>query len=337
MAGNSLDRVLIIQTAFLGDVVLATGLIEKVKQHFPDSEIDFLVRKGYESLFDHHPKINQLVVFDKSRQKILNLINVIRKVRSRRYDMIVNVQRFFSTGLITVLSRAIITIGFDKNPLSFFFSQKIRHERNGDHEIDRNHQLVAWFTDDQPAKPKLYPGGKNFKNVSVYQKNPYICIAPASIWFTKQFPVRKWIEIIEQLPTSVTIYLIGSRNDFVVGEKIRKEAGTGNILNLCGKLDLLDTAAIMSGSKINFVNDSAPMHIASAMNSPVCAVFCSTLPSFGYGPLSDDSHVLEIRGDLYCRPCGIHGRDKCPEGHFRCALEIETGQVSEMVQRILRK
>ncbi len=334
MAGKSLERILIIQTAFLGDVILATGMVEKVHQHYPDAQIDFLVRKGYEPLFENHPKIHQVIVFDKSRHKIINLFKVIWKVRSRRYDMAINIQRFFSTGLIMAFSKAIITIGFDKNPLSFFFSKKIKHDFNAGHEIARNHELISWFTDNQPTKPRLYPRKKNIETVVGYRKGSYACLAPASIWFTKQFPVNKWLELIGQIPETILIYLVGGPDDHDLCEEIKSRDGSQRILNLCGRLSLLDTAELMRGAKMNFVNDSAPMHIASAVNAPVCAIYCSTLPSFGYGPLSDQSHILEIRGDLYCRPCGIHGKKTCPEGHFRCAYDISIEQMTEITSTI---
>jgi heptosyltransferase-2 len=80
----------------------------------------------------------------------------------------------------------------------------------------------------------------------------------------------------------------------------------------------------MQSARMNYVNDSAPMHIASAMNAPVTAVFCSTVTWFGYTPLSDTSFVIEKDEPLYCRPCTTHGRRKCPEKHFKCALDIKT-------------
>jgi lipopolysaccharide heptosyltransferase II len=335
MARKSFERILIIQTAFLGDVILATGLVEKVYQHYPDAEIDILIRKGYESLFEGHPGICRVHVFQKNRQKYLNLLRLVRVIRGLRYDVVVNVQRFFSSGLITFLAGADISVGFNKNPLSFLFSNKINHQFDGNHETGRNHNLVAWFTDDQPGKPVLYPQPRNYENVAVYSREKYFCIAPASIWATKQFPEQKWLEFLSMVPDGISIYLIGGDSDHPLGEKIRTKAGRECVINLCGKLSLLDTAALMAGAALNLVNDSAPMHMASAMNAPVCAVYCSTIPAFGYGPLSDQSYILEINGELYCRPCGIHGRKKCPEGHFRCALDITQEQMKEILNKVV--
>src|SRR5215467_2333249 len=117
-----MQRLLIIQTAFIGDVVLATSLIEKLHHHYPDAQIDFLVRKGNEGLLAGHPWLHELLVWDKREYKLRNLWKTIRIVRKRKYDKVINVQRFASTGLLTVFSGARETIGFDKNPLSFLFT-----------------------------------------------------------------------------------------------------------------------------------------------------------------------------------------------------------------------
>jgi len=92
-------------------------------------------------------------------------------------------------------------------------------------------------------------------------------------------------------------------------------------------LSFLQSAALMKNAVMSYVNDSAPMHFASAMNAPVTAVYCSTIPGFGYGPLSDDSHIIETIESLSCRPCGLHGHQTCPEKHFKCARSIQTEQL----------
>jgi heptosyltransferase-2 len=83
----------------------------------------------------------------------------------------------------------------------------------------------------------------------------------------------------------------------------------------------------MKDAAMNYVNDSAPMHFASAVNAPVTAVYCSTIPSFGFGPLSDIKYIVEIKEPLDCRPCGLHGYKACPRGHFHCAWHITDDQL----------
>ncbi len=106
---------------------LATALIEKLHQHFPDAEIDFLVRKGNESLLSNHPFLHETLIWDKKKNKLKNLFRLLGKIRKRKYDKVINVQRFAATGFITAFSGAKEKIGFDKNPWSFLFSKKIKH------------------------------------------------------------------------------------------------------------------------------------------------------------------------------------------------------------------
>ena len=97
---------------------------------------------------------------------------------------------------------------------------------------------------------------------------------------------------------------------------------------MAGKLNLLESAYLISKATMTYVNDSAPLHLASAMNSPVTAFFCSTIPDFGFGPLSDQNCVIQIDKDLECRPCGLHGKKTCPKSHFDCGMKIDVTQLS---------
>lgn len=333
--------ILLIQTAFIGDAILATALLEKLHAHYPHTRIDFLVRKGNESLLENHPFINQVLVWDKQGGKYKNWWQLLKKVRSNQYDWLINVQRFASMGLFTALSGAKKTIGFSKTPFSFFFSKKYPHQiGNNKHEVERNQLLIADLTDTKAAKPRLYPSTKDEEKAQAFKNQPYICIAPASVWHTKQFPQHKWIELITQLGQqgslhSLNIYLLGSKGDTVLCESIlaavKKQNSAIKIENLSGKLSLLASTALMRDALMNYVNDSAPLHLASSVNAPVGAIFCSTVPDFGFTPLSDKSAIVQVKEKLTCRPCGLHGYKSCPQGHFRCAEDI---QISDLVSII---
>jgi heptosyltransferase-2 len=327
-----LKKFLIIQTAFIGDVVLATALVEKLHLHFPDAEIDFLLRKGNEVLLKEHPYINKLLIWDKKAGKYKDLYRVWKEIRKARYHHVINVQRFAATGLITAFSGAGETIGFNKNPFSSFFTRSIKHiissEENPLHETERNQMLIEHLTDAKPAKPRLYPSETDMQKVAEFKTAPYICIAPASVWFTKQYPKPKWISLLDKLNPSLKVFLIGAPSDFPLADEIRSGSSTTHrIINLCGKLSLLQSAALQKDAVRNLVNDSGPMHFASAVNAPVTAIYCSTVPSFGYGPLSDDSAIVQTMLPLACKPCGLHGHAACPQAHFKCALTIKDEQI----------
>ena len=328
-----MKKFLVIQTAFIGDVVLATGIIEKLHRFYPDAEIDFLVRKGNEGLFLNHPFLHRLLVWDKKKNKYRNLLWILKEVRHNNYDVVVNVQRYTSTGFITVFSGARSTIGFNKNPWSFLFHKRIKHRvtkgKNIVHEIERNNDLIKHLTDGKPERPRLYPSMQDYEKVKRYKQNPYVCIAPTSVWFTKQYPKEKWIEHINLLPRDLQIYLIGAKSDIALCEEIKSLSKHPFITNLAGEMSFLESAALQQKAVMNYVNDSAPMHFASAMNAPVTAVYCSTVLEFGYGPLSDRSVVVQSTVPLDCKPCGIHGYMACPLGHFKCAYTIKEDQLLE--------
>jgi heptosyltransferase-2 len=371
----TVKQFLIIQTAFLGDAVLATSILEKLHVFYPEAAIDLVVRKGNDGLFTGHPFLRKLHVWDKRKGKTRALFKLIGILRKQRYDHVINAQRFFSTGLMTALSGGKETIGYDKNPLSFLFSRTVKHQipepkalrehtvdRNAPiiHEVDRLNDLIAHLTDATRPLPKLYPTAGDREVVDQLitiapslahsgslEQNPetpgtpqgskaetlrqqlgtYITIAPASVWFTKQWPAEKWTALTKALPAKYRILLIGAPGDIPLCERIAKEAGRGEVL--AGKLSLLGTAALMEGAAMNYVNDSAPLHVASAMNAPVTAVFCSTVPAFGFGPLNANGRIVERPEPLYCRPCGLHGFKACPEGHFKCALEIAPSMIAD--------
>ncbi|MFM8596566.1 MAG: glycosyltransferase family 9 protein, partial [Flavobacteriales bacterium] len=270
-----------------------------------------------------HPFIQNVYVFDKS-QKFKNSWALGKILRKQRYDLVVNLQRFASSGILTLLARAKETRGFDKNPLSFFFTKRYKHEmKPAWHEVDRNLQLIADLVNQPQRRPKLYPSPTDYQKIDAYQNESYYCLAPTSVWFTKQAPREIWLKLIDKLvSTNAQIYLLGAPSDQAYLEELKNKAqGKTNIVNLAGKLSLLQSAALMSGAKRNYVNDSGPLHLASATNAPTSAFFCSTVPEFGFGPLSEDSQIIEIK-DLDCRPCGIHGHRSCPKGHFKCGKDL---------------
>ena len=324
---------LIIQTAFIGDVILATSIIEKLHKFYPDAKIDFLLRKGNESLLSNHPYINNLIIWNKKRKKYKHLFNILALVRKQKYDYVINLQRFATTGFITSFSKAKNRIGFAKNPFSIFFTKRIKHSiKEGLHEVDRNTRLIKHITDEQSMRPKLHPSVLDFDHVSKYKNTEYICIAPTSVWFTKQFPAKRWIEFINQIQTNLTVYLLGAKSDFVACEKIQSQCKGVNVINLAGKISLIESAALINDAKMTYVNDSAPLHIASAMNSPVAAIFCSTVTDFGFGPLSEKSTVIQTHKKLSCRPCGLHGRKKCKIRSFECANSIDINEMLNLLK-----
>lgn len=328
----SCKPILIIQTAFIGDTILASAFAKAVHERYPDAPIHFFLRKGNESVNQGLSFVHKTWVWDKGEGKMRSLWRMISELRQYEFRAVFNLHRHFNSGLITALVKADDKLGFRENPLSFFYTRKvphlIPHTVNGVawHEVQRNHQLLHAYDPTVPLesnpkklKPVLPLQPKNFDKVSAYQDAPYVVVAPASVWFTKQWEEEKYRDLVALLSQGLKVYLIGGPTDFDLCERVRANSSA---TNLCGKLNLLDSAALMQKAKRVFVNDSGPLHLASSVNAPTTAVFCSTIPAFGYGPLSDDAIVLETPENLDCRPCGLHGHTACPKGHFLCSKNV---------------
>ncbi len=327
-----MKNILVIQTAFIGDAILGTAVLEKLHQAYPQAQIDYLIRKGNEPLFENHPFIGNLLIWHKQQKKYGNLLKLLEYIKQQHYTLVVNLQRFAATGFLTAFSGAPQRVGFDKNPFSMFFTKKIPHRfAQGIHEVDRNMQLITHLTDTVAARPKLYPTALDTFTVSPYTNSKYITISPASVWFTKQFPVQRWIDFVNRVPKDYNIYLLGSAADAALCQEIIRRANHQNIISFAGKFSLLQSAALMQKAIMNYVNDSAPMHLASAMNANTCAVYCSTIPDFGFGPLADSSVIIQTTENLTCRPCGVHGKQQCPQKHFKCAQTIDINKMLELL------
>ncbi|MCR5888811.1 glycosyltransferase family 9 protein [Hymenobacter sp. J193] len=336
MPAAPVRAVLLIQTAFIGDVILATALLERLHRTQPDTPVDFLVRKGNESLLQSHPHVRRVLVWDKKQDKYRGLWRLLRQIRQARYGRVVTLQRFASTGFLTALSGAPERVGFDKNPFAWGFTRAAPHViGDGRHEVARNLALLEKeefsSISSSLTRPRLYPTPADeaaaAQAAGRAQGRPYICLAPTSVWFTKQFPEEQWLKLLAALPAQYTVFLLGGPPDTEACAQLLARSPRPNVINLAGQLSLVASAALMRGAVLNYVNDSAPMHLCSAVDAPTCAVYCSTVPAFGFGPLSSFARVVEVPHALECRPCGLHGYQACPLGHFRCALDIQTTQL----------
>jgi len=317
------SNILIIQTAFIGDAILASSLVEKLHSKFPNASVSILVRKGNEGIYEEHPFLKETLIWNKKEDKLKNLFKLFFQIRKNKYDLVVDCHRYASSGFLTAFSGARHKAGYKQTPFAYLFDHAPKHTfNNGKHEIERYNQLIDDFTGEGVFKPKIYPSNSDLEKIKLLLKTDFICIAPSSVWFTKQLPKEKWVELCDLTSNSISIYILGSIADSDLANDIIKHSKHNSIKSLCGELTLLQSAALMQKAKMNYVNDSAPLHLASATNSPVTAFYCSTIKEFGFYPLSDNSKVIDA-GKMDCRPCGMHGFNACPLSHFNCGKQIE--------------
>jgi ADP-heptose:LPS heptosyltransferase len=341
MNDASSKTILIIQTAFIGDTILASHFARAVKEQFPQSQIHFFLRKGNESVIQGLPTIEKTWVWDKQGGKTRNLLKLIKELRKIDFDYVFNLHRYVNSGIVAAAMKTKYRVGFRQNPLSLFYTHKVEHviphkptdnEVISLHEVQRNLQLLQAVIPGYliSKNPKDYPPElpiqeKHLQKVAPHSNGEYFVIAPASVWFTKAWSEKKFQALTQELIKRGKVIFIGAPTDKELCDRIR--ADLPHTENLCGQLNLLDSAALMKNARRVFVNDSAPLHLASCVNAKTTAIFCSTVPAFGYTPLAEDSVVVDVGNTLECRPCGLHGHKACPLGHFKCAEDIEINRV----------
>jgi heptosyltransferase II len=338
-------KILIIQTAFYGDVILALPMVQAIKQSNPTFKVDFLCIPKTSELLRNNNNINELIIYDKRGvdEGYSGFNKLKNKILSNKYDTIISVQRFLRTTLLTYFGGAKLTVGFDTASLSGFFKKKVKYLPK--HEILRNLDLLKPIGIDinEIIRPEIYPDesdvieiDKIFSGLNISNGQKVICAAPGSVWFTKRFPADKYISLFNKLDESdYIILLIGDSNDAKECEKILSKSTNNNIYNYAGKLTILQSAELIKRSSLLLTNDSAPLHIANSVSTDVIAFFGSTVREFGFYPYGKRDIVFEIDG-LKCRPCNNHGMDYCKIKSFDCMNKISEQNIIEKITELLR-
>ncbi|MFQ5583031.1 MAG: lipopolysaccharide heptosyltransferase II [Calditrichia bacterium] len=337
-------RILIIQTAFLGDVILTLPLLQKTKLLFPKAQIDFLTVPASKNLLETHPDIHELLIYDKRGKDkgLLNIFKWVGKIRNRNYDLALVPHRSLRSALLALPAKK--SIGLDKSSGSMLFSEQVPYRKDF-HEVNRNLNLLSSFGVDVQEKvlPELIPTEYDVKVVGNWKKSfntdrwdNMAAIAPGSVWATKRWPVEYHISLIKALSRrGFQIVLIGGEADKEIGGQIEAEFSE-RVFNAIGIFTLRQSAALIRQCKFLVTNDSAPQHIAVAVGTPVITIFGPTVPGFGFYPYGEHDRIVQIE-NLPCRPCSIHGGKKCPIGTFECMRNIHAGRVMREIETLLKE
>lgn len=326
-------RLLVVQTAFLGDAVLTLPVFERLKAAYPSSEISLLCTPEIREVFSGNKNIDELFVMDKrGRDKgLVSLFHWAKKLRNR-FDIAILPHRSFRSAFLIWLAGIPKRIGFNISQGQFFLTDTVRFDW-GTHDAERNMKLLeALGIHPQHPEIKLpaLESEFDFKKFSethhIEEKDLLIGMNPGSVWKTKRWLPERFAEVADQLIEKYRcrVLLFGSQKDAEAVNAVQK-AMKNPPVNLCGKTDLKTLAHIISRCSLFVTNDSGPMHLACAAKVPVVAVFGPTTKELGFFPYSEKSAVIEL--DLPCRPCTLHGGEKCPLEHFKCMKNITAEMV----------
>jgi heptosyltransferase-2 len=332
---------LVIQTSFLGDVILTTPLIRELAKRGP---VDVLVTPQGAAVLANNPSIRTVIRYDKrgTYGSALNLWQTVRELRNRRpYEAAYLAQGSFRSGLLAIMTRAKERIGFASSTGRALYTRQLPY-RPDRHHAERLWSLAMSECADPPTadqiRPRLYPSDEERLTVDRMLRRagsleePFVALAPGSAWGTKRWPY--YVELARRTSEHARIAIIGAKSDAPIAEEITAALPAGCVINAVGELSLLASAELIGRAQAIVTNDSAPQHLASAMGTPTLTIFGPTVPEFGFGPLAERHAVAGLDG-LSCRPCDRHGPQRCPLGHWRCMRELGPEHISSLLTEVL--
>ena len=339
-------------------MILTTPLIERLAV---DGPVHVLATPANAAILANHPAVSSIIVFDKRGadrgwRGMRRVAGALHDTGARRAYM---AQGSLRTAGIARLAGIPERIGFDTSPGRVLYTHQVRFDASQHHAV-RLWTLASRPSDttlgaQQSLRPTLFPGPSDRQQVDALlaefryaEGAPLVALAPGSVWATKRWPsydelaallVSRLAPALDDdasrnvLRGEVRIAVIGSDNDRDLARAISAKVasmGGARVIDATGRLSLLASADLIGRSAVLVTNDSAPLHLASAMNTPTVALFGPTVTSFGFGPLATVHRVVEQTA-LSCRPCGAHGPQRCPLGHWRCMRETSPMAVSDAV------
>ena len=329
---------LVIQTSFLGDTVLTTPLLVQLARR---GAVDVVTTRASAPLLANHPAVREVIVYDKrdADRGLGGLLRLARQLRATQYEVAFLAQGSWRSSALALIAGIPSRVGFSTSAGRLLYTKRVPYDA-GLHHAARLLMLARpngrEATVDE-LRPTLYPGAAEREAVDallrahgVVAGEPLIALAPGSVWATKRWPF--YPELASSLANAGRVVIVGGADDRELAEAITRVQA--NAIDATGALSLLAAAELIARTSVLVTNDSAPLHLGSAMSTPTVAIFGPTVPEFGFGPLAPRAIVVGHTA-LSCRPCDAHGPQRCPLGHFRCMKELDPSSIAEQVRSLL--
>lgn len=339
-------RVLVLQTAFLGDATLTLPLARALKAALPKARLTLVTRPDCAELFRSSPWVDETWTDDKKAFGALAAL--VRRLKEGRFDLALVPHRSLRSALAVRLAGIPERVGFSSSAGGRLFTRTIPFTW-GMHDLERNLSLLlplapgldAASAAGEPVYLQPEPAARasvaeRLSAERVSDGDLLIGLHPGSVWATKRWPWERFAELARRLAREegARIVLIGGPGDRTLCARVA-ESADAEILDWSGRTSLAELIALMPRLALFATNDSGPMHIATASGVPTLAFFGPTTRELGFFPYGPDHRVLEK--ELDCRPCGLHGAHACPRGHFLCMKLISTEEAFAEARAMLRR
>ena len=330
---DDLRRILLIRLSSLGDILLMTPLLNLLRAACPQAQIDVLVKAEYRDLLRAHPGVTRLLTFD-SRQ---SLLGTLRSLRTDRYDLALDLHRTPRSQLLLWGLRARRKLVYNKRVL-----RRALLVRLGWNTLRRITPVPELYAAPLrrlgltgrlgPPTMHLDPDSTEAMQAHIARRlpaashQPLLAVAPGARWATKRWPVERFAAVAQELAREkqAAVVILGGPDEAqlacAVGDKLDVP-----VVNGAGALSLMDSAVLLSRCRLLISNDSGLMHMATALQVPVVAIFGPTVQEFGFYPFQARSEV--VSEPLPCRPCSTKGSRRCPRGHHACMQDISSARV----------
>jgi len=326
-------RILLVQTSFLGDVVLSTPVIAEIHKRHPEAELWVMTTPTAAPLLQEDPLVKEVIPFDKrgTHSGLKGMLRMTSELRALNFDLTYCLHRSIRTAILLALSKIPLRIGFRESRGFFLFHKTVNRQKDR-HEVLRNLSLLQVETTGQTPEPayplRLYCSHSPSDSVLLANKTfldgDYLVLVPGSVWKTKQWSGQQYHQLCRYaLARGLKVCILGTSEEKEVCDQVAEGLGA---LNLAGQTDLRSFLAVIRDASLVVCNDSFALHVAAAFKVPTVAVFCATSPAFGFTPWQENARVVEKQG-LWCKPCRRHGSQSCPTGTESCMKDLSWREV----------
>ncbi len=330
-------KILVIRFSSLGDVVLSTAILPNLRARWPEAEISVLTKVAFAAVFDNNPFVNYVRVFDPEKQSFSRLA---AEIRDEHFDIIIDLHANPRSWFVRLLAGAPLTVTVEKATLARYTALYFKRTPRSLSRSVRERILDCLKPLDVPVvntETQLFPKNAN-EILATHGIGPHtklIGVAPGAKHPTKRWSAERFADSANRLgafPNSMVI-LLGDKADRSVADRVSSLVKIP-CKNLAGWTSLSEMIAIVSRMSLLLTNDSGIMHIGEALKIPLVAIFGPTIRQFGFAPYRKTSRVAEVV-NLSCRPCTLHGDERCPLGHHRCMKEVDVNAVLYVASSLL--
>jgi len=331
-------RILIVRFSSLGDILLSTPLLRAIRQRHPKAWVSYVTKTAFVPLLAHNPRVSEVIGYDPATP----LATLARRLRAARYTHRLDLHGSVRSRLLRLLVPGTWG-GYPKHRVARTVLIRTKRDAYRDRRPVAERYFDAAKTlgvvpDEHPleffmGRHSIEAGAEFLSARGLSTSRGLVAVAPGAKHPTKQWPLHHWKQLVAEVTARMDVVVLGGPADRALAEEVAA-AGGANATSAAGIFDVGGTAALLKTARCAVAGDTGLMHLATAVNTPVVALFGPTVKQFGFTPYRARATVLEL--GLPCRPCSAIGGARCPLGHHRCLEDIAPSQVLEAIRRLPR-